>query len=62
MLEGVACLPGVDTLLVQLLVDLGAVREVAAFASLPSRVDAAAVAARLQVGTGSRRRRGSGSV
>ena len=50
MLEGVACLEGVDTLLLQLLADLGAVRQVAAFAAVPNAADAAAVAARLQVG------------
>ena len=49
MLEGVACLPGIDTLLLLLLADLGDARQVAAFAAMPSQVDVAAVAPRLQV-------------
>ena len=49
MLEGVACLPGVDTLLLLLLADLGDARQVAAFAAMPSQVDVAAVEQRLQV-------------
>ncbi len=50
MLDGVACLPGVDTLLLLLLADLGDARQVAAFAAIPNQVDVAAVAPRLQVG------------
>lgn len=49
MLEGVACLPGVDTLLLLLLADLGGARQVAAFAAVPNEVDVAAVEQRLQV-------------
>ena len=51
MLEGVACLPGVDTLLLLLLADLGDARQVAAFAAVPSEVDIEAVQPRLQVRT-----------
>lgn len=50
MLEGVTCLPGIDTLLLLLLADLGDARQVAAFAAIPNQVDVAAVAPRLQVG------------
>lgn len=50
MREGVACLEGVDSLILHLLIDLGAVREVAAFAAVPNSAAAEAVAARLQVG------------
>ncbi|PRW44437.1 transforming growth factor-beta receptor-associated 1 isoform X1 [Chlorella sorokiniana] len=48
MLEGVACLPGIDTLLLLLLADLGDARQVAAFAAIPNQVDVAAVTPRLQ--------------
>ena len=49
MLEGVACLPGVDTLLLLLLADLGDARQVAAFAAVPNEVEVAAVEPRLKV-------------
>jgi hypothetical protein len=49
MLEGVACLDGVDSLLLLLLADLGDARQVAAFAAVPSAVRIEAVAARLRV-------------
>lgn len=49
MLEGVACLPGIDTLLLLLLADLGDARQVAAFAAVPNEVDVMAVELRLQV-------------
>lgn len=62
MLDGVACLEGVDTLLLLLLADLGAARQVAAFAAVPNRVHVAAVEPRLQVreidGRASRQGRG----
>ncbi|KAI3428666.1 hypothetical protein D9Q98_007489 [Chlorella vulgaris] len=47
MIAGVQCLEGVDTLLLLLLADLGAARQVAAFAAVPNQVDAAAVEPRL---------------
>lgn len=47
-MEGVQCMPGVDTLLMHLLIDLGAAREAAAFAAVPHHVAAAAAAPRLQ--------------
>lgn len=50
MLDGVACLPGVDTLLLHLLADLGDARQVAAFAAVPNQVDVPSVEPRLQVG------------
>ena len=50
MLEGVACLEGVDTLLLLLLAELGDARQVAAFAAVPNAVDLAAVQPRLEVG------------
>jgi hypothetical protein len=49
MLEGVACLPGVDTMLLLLLADLGDARQVAAFAAVPNEVEVAAVEPRLKV-------------
>ena len=49
MLEGAACLPGVDTLLLLLLADLGDARQVAAFAAVPNEVQVAAVEPRLKV-------------
>lgn len=49
MLEGVACLPGVDTLLLLLLADLGDARQVAAFAAVPNGVDVPSVEPRLRV-------------
>lgn len=49
MLDGVSCLPGIDTLLLLLLADLGDARQVAAFAAMPNQVDAAVVEPRLQV-------------
>ena len=52
MMEGVACPEGVDTLLLHLLVDRGAVREATAFVSIPNKADAKAAAERLQVGGG----------
>ncbi|KAL4433059.1 hypothetical protein ABPG77_006486 [Micractinium sp. CCAP 211/92] len=48
MLDGVACLPGVDTLLLHLLADLGDARQVAAFAAVPNQVDVPSVEPRLQ--------------
>lgn len=54
MLQGVTCLPGVDTLLLLLLADLGDARQVAAFAAVPNQVDVPSVEARLQVGSGQR--------
>jgi hypothetical protein len=52
MLEGVACLEGLDSLLLLLLADLGDARQVAAFAAVPNRVRLEAVRQRLQVCTG----------
>lgn len=60
MLQGVTCLPGVDTLLLLLLSDLGDARQVAAFAAVPNQVDVPSVEARLQVGSGSAARLGAG--
>ncbi|KAL4428207.1 hypothetical protein ABPG75_002296 [Micractinium tetrahymenae] len=48
MLDGVACLPGADTLLLLLLADLGDARQVAAFAAVPNQVDVPSVEPRLQ--------------
>lgn len=49
MLEGVACLPGVDSLLLLLLADLGEPRQVAAYCAVPNQADVATVEPRLQV-------------
>ncbi|GAB4818896.1 hypothetical protein N2152v2_005942 [Parachlorella kessleri] len=48
MMEGVACPEGVDTLLLLLLVDRGAVREATAFLSIPNKADTKAAAEALQ--------------
>lgn len=48
MLEGVACLPGIDTLLLLLLADLGDARQVAAFAAVPNQAAVSAVEPRLR--------------
>ena len=49
-MDGVVFPEGVDTLLLHLLVDLRAVREAAAFVSIPNKAHAQAAADRLQVG------------